>query len=79
MFISCLLVVDTFFVSYAVGFNSRSVLVVDASLPPYVKPSPTVETTKAAEPKSRLPGHDGQTHNHSKKPAANKPKHVSGI
>lgn len=37
-FISALLVVDTFFVSYAVGFNSRRVLVVDPSLPPIVQP-----------------------------------------
>lgn len=34
MFVTLLLVVDTFLVSYAVGFNSRQVLVVDPSLSP---------------------------------------------
>ena len=33
-----LLVVDTFVLSYAVGFNSRHVLVEDPTLPPYVAP-----------------------------------------
>jgi hypothetical protein len=33
-FISTLLVIDTFLVSYAVGFNSRHVLIVDPSLSP---------------------------------------------
>jgi len=32
IFISCLCVVDAFFVSYAVGLNSRQVLVVDTGL-----------------------------------------------
>jgi hypothetical protein len=36
--VSALLVIDTFFISFALGFNSRSVLVVDPSLPP-VKPA----------------------------------------
>ncbi|MBC7996303.1 MAG: hypothetical protein IAF58_00055 [Leptolyngbya sp.] len=36
-FISLLLVVDTFFVSYAFGFHSRHVLIVDPKLPPVVK------------------------------------------
>lgn len=36
MFISTLLVIDTFFISYAVGLNSHPVLVVDPSLPPVV-------------------------------------------
>ncbi len=44
-FICLLLVVDTFFVSYAIGFNSRSVLIVDPSLPAF-KPA---EVTPAPE------------------------------
>ena len=32
--ISALLIIDTFFISFAAGFNSRRVLVVDPSLPP---------------------------------------------
>ncbi len=40
--ISTLLVIDTFFVSYAAGFNSRHVLIVDPALPAYVaKPEPS--------------------------------------
>ena len=37
IFISTLLVIDTFFISYAVGFNSHPVLVVDPALPPVAK------------------------------------------
>jgi hypothetical protein len=37
-FISTLLVIDTFFASFAAGFNSRTVLVEDPTLPPIVKP-----------------------------------------
>lgn len=38
IFISTILVIDTFFVSYAVGFNSRQVLVVDPTLAPLTPP-----------------------------------------
>jgi hypothetical protein len=44
-FISTLLVMDTFFISFAAGFNSRHVLVVDPSLPPV----PPVVQPKSAE------------------------------
>jgi hypothetical protein len=33
---STILIIDTFFLSFAYGFNSRHVLVVDPTLPPYV-------------------------------------------
>ena len=36
IFISTLLVIDTFFVSYAAGFHSRHVLVINPKLPPVV-------------------------------------------
>ena len=35
-FISTLLIIDTFFVSFAFGFNSKHVLVIDPNLPPLV-------------------------------------------
>jgi hypothetical protein len=35
-FISFMLIVDTFLVGYAYGFNSRKVLVIDPKLPPLV-------------------------------------------
>jgi hypothetical protein len=40
IFISTLLVIDTFFISYAVGFNIHPVLIVDPSLPPVVTKPP---------------------------------------
>ncbi len=53
-FISCLLVVDTFFVAYAYGFHSRQVLVVDPKLPPVVlrKEVPKKVLEKTARPKN---------------------------
>lgn len=38
IFVSAVLVIDAFFVSYAVGFNSRHVPVIDPKLPPAHKP-----------------------------------------
>jgi hypothetical protein len=43
--ISTLLVIDTFFVSFAAGFNSRHVLIVDPNMPAYVaKPEPSASS-----------------------------------
>jgi hypothetical protein len=49
--ISFLLVIDTFFIAYAAGFNSHPVLVVDLSLPPLAKPEPkaAVESKKSSD------------------------------
>jgi hypothetical protein len=61
-FISFMLIVDTFLVGYAYGFNSRKVLVIDPKLPPVtVKPpaptpakeQPSPEKTVAAEQKKK--------------------------
>lgn len=67
-FISLLLVVDTFFVSYAFGFHSRHVLIVDPKLPPVVKrveakaPPPKV-ITKTPVPKDHAKNlHDQKGH-----------------
>lgn len=49
IFISTLLVADTFLVAYYVGFNSRSVAVVNHSLAPI--------ETKKPEPKKPEPAH----------------------
>jgi hypothetical protein len=38
MFISAILIVDTFLVSYAIGFNSRHVAVVDPTMKPVAVP-----------------------------------------
>jgi hypothetical protein len=47
-FVSTLLTIDTFFISFAVGFNSHPVLVVDPSLPPLkTKPAAKVVTTSS--------------------------------
>lgn len=56
LFICSLLVVDTFFVSYAVGLNSRTVKIVDPSLAPKAKPVNTAVSTPVTAPaKSTLP------------------------
>ncbi|MBS1990507.1 MAG: hypothetical protein JSS83_08320 [Cyanobacteria bacterium SZAS LIN-3] len=57
-FIAGLIVIDTFFVSFAVGFNSKHVLVVDPSLPAYVPPvvKPAVKGEPAlVEPPAAAP------------------------
>jgi len=55
-FVSFLLIIDTFFVSYAVGFNSRHVLVVDPKLPPFVaKPEVKKEAKTAEKPDEKKP------------------------
>jgi hypothetical protein len=54
MFISTLLIIDTFLISYAVGFNTRHVLMVDPSLPPVQAkeeepaPNPSKKDAKAS-------------------------------
>jgi hypothetical protein len=65
LFISVLLVIDTFLVSYAAGFNSNSVLVVDPTLPPYKAPevaapaasSSEKDSTKGVPQPSQTPEH----------------------
>lgn len=63
LFICSLLVVDTFFVSYAIGLNSRTVKVVDPTMAPKpaaVEPAvttpvtPVVSTPPAANPKQAM-------------------------
>jgi hypothetical protein len=52
--ISTLLVIDTFFVSYAAGFNSRHVLMVDPNLSAYIakpEPVPSIDADKQATKK----------------------------
>lgn len=47
--ISTLLIIDTFFVSYAAGFNSQHVLMVDPNLPAYIakpEPVPSIDADK---------------------------------
>ncbi len=64
IFISTLLVIDTFFVSYAVGFQSRHVLIVNPKLPPVVqkkveaKPIPAVVPAKKDDTKNAHTGKD---------------------
>jgi hypothetical protein len=60
-FISFLLIVDTFFVSYALGFNTRHVLEVDPKLPPYVaKQEAKTETKPAAVKPEEKNGKDAK-------------------
>lgn len=76
IFISSLLVIDTFFVSYAAGFHSRHVLVINPKLPPVVqktvdaKPTTAVVPPKKTDPKDT---HSKQKHppkSHETKPSA---------
>jgi hypothetical protein len=74
IFISTLLVIDTFFVSYAVGFNIHPVLVVDPSLPPVVTKSPE----KAKPPTTPVPAAKKAAEKSPEaKPAPIKPKETS--
>lgn len=54
MVISTLLIIDTFLVSFAFGFNSRHVKVIDPSMPPYQPPAASLPPTKAT-PKTPAP------------------------
>lgn len=73
IFISALLVVDTFLMSYAAGFHSRHVLVVNPKLPPVVqkqleKPSVPAATAKTATKNAPETGkHSGKTDKHGAK------------
>jgi hypothetical protein len=74
IFISTLLVIDTFFVSYAVGFNTHPVLIVDPSLPPVVTKSPE----KAKPATSNVPAAKKVAEKAPEaKPAPIKPKEAS--
>jgi hypothetical protein len=55
IFICSLLVVDTFFLSYAVGLNSRTVKIVDPTLAAKAKPLDTKVTTSVATPVQTAP------------------------
>lgn len=72
IFISTLLVIDTFLVSFYFGFNSRHVLVVDPSLPPLVKPRINNSSAKSSKSEAesrkteiRSPAKSGTSDNHS--------------
>lgn len=74
IFISTLLVIDTFFVSYAVGFQSRHVLIINPKLPPVVqkkveaKPIPPPAPAKKGDTKNAHNGkdaHASKTHGKS--------------
>jgi hypothetical protein len=69
IFISTLLVIDTFLVSYFVGFNSRHVPVVDPSLPPLAPAAPKEKETPPAKPKA---DDTKAAHTESTKPATKK-------
>ena len=78
IFISAILITDAFLVSYAVGFNSRHVLVVDPSMKPVaaateVKPDAkkpaAAQTVPAKKPESTAPKAKPKPH---KKQAAHK-------
>jgi hypothetical protein len=75
IFISTLLVIDTFFISYAVGFNTHPVLIVDSSLPPVVTKAP--EKAKPATTKDAVPKKTPEKAPESK-PAPAKAKEASG-
>ena len=81
-FISTLLVIDTFLVSYTAGFNSRHVLIVDPSLPPLppatkgntqVAPATLVDKQKVAPSRGAQKGagqaNTGKSANKLKAPA----------
>jgi hypothetical protein len=79
MFMSALLIGDAFLVSYAIGFNSRHVQVVDPTMKPVAaaietKPAPTAETkvtpktvSKPASAKSGKHAKSAKTGEHKKK------------
>ena len=52
IFISGLLAIDTFLISFALGFNSRHVLVVDPALPPLLVKSSKATKTPAGKVKA---------------------------
>ena len=53
IFISTLLVIDTFLMSYAAGFHSKHVLVVNPKLPPVVQKKVEAKPVAAAAPTSK--------------------------
>ncbi|HEY9791012.1 MAG TPA: hypothetical protein V6D22_11470 [Candidatus Obscuribacterales bacterium] len=77
VFVSAVVIVDTFLLSYAVGFNSRHVLVIDPNLPPVkveapVPPSTTNTKTEAKDKASAdKPKGDGAKADKSKGDGAN--------
>lgn len=71
MFISTLLIVDAFFVSYYLGFHSRSVPVIDQSLPPQAKPAPAPAPAKpTGKPGTDKAAQDKAAKNHGAKTKA---------
>ncbi len=59
IFISTLLVVDTFLLSYAAGFHSRHVLVVNPKLPPVVQKKTEVKPTPVPIPAKKADSKEG--------------------
>jgi hypothetical protein len=83
VFISAILIADAFLVSYAIGFNSRHVLVVDPSMKAVAPPAdvksdakkPPVEALPVKKMETTKPKVKGKTHKKSaghKKHAATK-------
>jgi hypothetical protein len=68
IFISVLLVIDTFFVSYAAGFHSRHVLVVNPKLPPVVQKKVEAKPILPTKPAPKSNAKDG----HGKKGSVDK-------
>lgn len=85
IFISTLLVIDTFFVSYAAGFHSRHVLVINPKLPPVVHKkadsavTPTAAPAKKTSEKSTHQAKDAHTAKNAPAKSTAKPtaKHVA--
>lgn len=50
MFVSAIVCIDTFFVSYFLGLHSRSVDVEDPTMKPIQKPAPAAKPAPAKEP-----------------------------
>jgi hypothetical protein len=61
VFVSTILTMNALFIGYAVGFNSRKVLIIDKSLPPYVNPATAASANKKPAEKPAAPDKKGAT------------------
>jgi hypothetical protein len=79
MFISAILIIDTFFVSYYLGVHSRTVDVEDLSMKPVEKPVPVkpvpVKQVKPVTPKTEQPKKTANKKGTKSKQAAKKKPH----
>ncbi len=85
-FICCLITLNGLFIGYALGLNSRHVLIVDPNLPKYVKPVPvkpkassdttTTTTTETKKTDGKSAAHDGKSAGHTS--ATGKSTHSDG-